>query len=244
MTTALWNEDYSASFIRFAEHFVPDRAEQSAVISAMVGPLADGVVLDLCSGPGALGRRLLTDHPECRVVGMDASGAMLAEASRELTEFAERFTIEHFDLGAADWRQRDIAPTAVVSSLAVHHLTGEQKQQLYQDVHNMLAPGGSLVIADLVAPVGDRSHELARRMWDEWVKANADATGLGDEPYRAFHVLEWSCFEYPDDLDKPSPLPDQLRWLDEIGFVEVDAYWMKAGHAIFGGAKAGGRRDG
>ncbi|MFY1584683.1 class I SAM-dependent methyltransferase [Micromonospora sp. WMMD734] len=244
MTTALWSEDDSASFIRFAEHFVPDRAEQMAVISAMVGPLGDGVALDLCSGPGALSRRLLVDHPACRVVGLDASDAMLTEASRELAGFGDRFGVERFELGAPDWRRRDVAPAAVVSSLAVHHLTGKEKQQLYRDVYDMLAPGGSLVIADLVEPVGPRSRELARRMWDEWVRDNADRTGLGDEPYRAFHALEWSCFEYPDELDKPSPLPDHLRWLDDVGFTDVDVYWMKAGHAIYGGTKQRSGRDG
>lgn len=243
MTTTLWTEADSDSFLRFAEHFVPDRDEQMTVVSAMVGAVGDGTVLDLCCGAGALSRRLLTDNPDGSVVGLDASQAMLAEAGTALAEFGGRFTAERFDLADPEWRQRSVAPAAVVSSLAVHHLSGEQKQQLCRDVHTMLVAGGSLVITDLVAPVGSRGHELARRMWDEWVKDNAERGGLGDEPYRAFHALEWSCFEYPDELDKPSPLPDQLRWLTEAGFVDVDVYWMKAGHAIFGGRKAEGGRD-
>ncbi|WP_117209501.1 class I SAM-dependent methyltransferase [Allorhizocola rhizosphaerae] len=229
-TTAVWSEEDSASFIRFAEHFVPDRAEQAAVVTAMVDP-GRGTVLDLCCGAGGLSRRLLLDHPDCRVVGLDASDAMLAEASRQLASFGDRFRAERFDLGSPEWRRRGTAPAAVVSSLAVHHLTGDEKQALYRDMHELLAPGGSIVIADLVQPVGDRALELARRMWDEWVRAQ------GDEAHRAFHALEWSCFEYPDELDKPSPLRDQLQWLTEAGFGDVDAYWMKAGHAIFGGTK-------
>jgi hypothetical protein len=39
----------------------------------------------------------------------------------------------------------------------------------------------------------------------------------------------------PDDIDRPSRLFDQLKWLERAGFVDVDVYWMQAGHAIFGG---------
>lgn len=244
MTSTLWSEEDSASFIRFAEHFVPDRAEQMAVVSEMVGPLGGGLALDLCSGPGVLSARLLADHPRSRVVGLDVSDTMLEESRRALADYGDRYTTEHFDLGSADWRARAEAPTAVVSSLAVHHLTGEEKQQLYRDVHEMLAPGGSLVIADLVAPVGARSAALSNRMWDEWVREHSAASGLGDEAYQAFHALEWNYLQYPDELDKPSPLGDQLTWLSAAGFTDVDAYWLKAGHAIFGGTKAGERRDG
>lgn len=39
-----------------------------------------------------------------------------------------------------------------------------------------------------------------------------------------------------DEADSETFL-DQLQWLGEAGLVKVDVYWMKAGHAIFGGRK-------
>lgn len=238
--TEAWSENDSASFIRFAGQFVPDRAEQLAVVSKMIGPLGDGVVLDLCSGTGELSHRILADHSRCRIIGLDGSDKMLAESRRTLAAFGDRYRPERFDLGATHWRKQNPAPTAVVSSLAIHHLDGSGKNRLYRDVFNMLRPGGMFVVADLFFPSSEPGRELARRMWDEWVRANALASGLGEEPYKAFHALEWSWLQYPDELDKPSPLVDQLRWLGEIGFVEVDVYWLKAGHAIFGGRRLGG----
>ena len=41
----------------------------------------------------------------------------------------------------------------------------------------------------------------------------------------------------PEDIDKPSPLLTQLKWLEQAGFKAVDVFWMQAGHAIFGGWK-------
>ena len=48
----------------------------------------------------------------------------------------------------------------------------------------------------------------------------------------------WNYYRQPDDpIDRPSSLAEQLGWLREIGFVGVDAFWVKAGHALFGGYK-------
>jgi hypothetical protein len=38
-------------------------------------------------------------------------------------------------------------------------------------------------------------------------------------------------------MDKPSGIFEQLRWLAAAGFTAVDAYWLQAGHAIYGGQK-------
>jgi tRNA (cmo5U34)-methyltransferase len=39
-------------------------------------------------------------------------------------------------------------------------------------------------------------------------------------------------------MDKPSPIFEQLKWLETAGFTAVDVYWMQAGHAIYGGQKS------
>ena len=59
--------------------------------------------------------------------------------------------------------------------------------------------------------------------------------------YERFEELEWNLFREtePDPIDRPSPLFDQMKWLEEAGLTDVDVFWMKAGHAIFGGRKAG-----
>ncbi|WP_420082247.1 class I SAM-dependent methyltransferase [Streptomyces sp. JL4002] len=235
-----WNEQDSQDFIRYGEYFVPERAAQAAVIaSAIPTPPPGALILDLCCGQGRLSAALLEAFPQAEVVGLDISTTMLETAGRELASFGDRFRTEHFDLAASAWRVRDRAPWAVVSSLAVHHLDGEGKQQLFRDVYAMLRPGGAFVLADLVEATGPLGHELARRMWDEAVREQSAEAGV-PAAYEKFHELEWSHYHYPDPLDRPSPLGDQLNWLARTGFAHVDAYWMKAGHAVFGGVKQEG----
>ena len=59
------------------------------------------------------------------------------------------------------------------------------------------------------------------------------------EPFERFLAMGWNYFSAGEDdpVDKPSPLLDQLRWLEDAGFEKVDVFWMKAGHALFGGSK-------
>lgn len=35
-----------------------------------------------------------------------------------------------------------------------------------------------------------------------------------------------------------SRLFDQLKWLEDAGFADVNVHWMLAGHAVFGARKA------
>jgi SAM-dependent methyltransferase len=164
---------------------------------------------------------------------------MLRKAGVRLERFDDRFEGVLFDLGGDDWRRIDSKVKAVVTSLAVHHLIGQEKANLFTDVYQMLAPGGSFIIADIVDPNHHRSKILAAAAYDAAVLERSIAfdghTGAFDffrrEGWNIFHELD------PDDIDKPSPLYDQLLWLDAAGFDSIDVFWMRAGHAIFGGWK-------
>jgi hypothetical protein len=125
--------------------------------------------------------------------------------------------------------------------LAVHHLDGSQKQVLFRDVHNMLAHEGTFIIADLVEPAHQLGWKLAARAWDEAVRERALELDGTTEGFSFFERERWNMYRHfdPEDIDKPSCLFDQLKWLEQAGFVDVDVYWMRAGHAIFGGWKPG-----
>jgi tRNA (cmo5U34)-methyltransferase len=77
--------------------------------------------------------------------------------------------------------------------------------------------------------------DLAAFEWDEAVKERAMAIDGNLSAFNFFAQQHWNTYRYPDPVDKPSRLPDQLKWLEQAGFVDVDVYWMRAGHAIYGG---------
>jgi tRNA (cmo5U34)-methyltransferase len=117
---------------------------------------------------------------------------------------------------------------------------------LFRDLFAALAPGGALAVADLVQPRSVSAHRYAAAAWDEAVRRRSLELAGDLRPLEVFRAERWNYYAdpQPDPCDQPSPLADQLRWLEDAGFTSVDVVWMKAGHAVFGGIKAGAGRPG
>jgi tRNA (cmo5U34)-methyltransferase len=104
-------------------------------------------ILELGTGTGETARRLLEHHPGAQLIGIDESDSML-QAAREALPSART------ELHAQ--RLEDPLPPGpfdlVASALAVHHLDGDAKADLFARVHEVLEPGGLFVLADVVVP--------------------------------------------------------------------------------------------
>jgi len=73
--------------------------------------------------------------------------------------------------------------------------------------------------------------------WDAIVQQQSLDYSGSSTSYERFRD-GWNHYREPDlEFDKPSGLFEQLRWLSEAGLREVDCYWLRAGHAIYGGYK-------
>jgi tRNA (cmo5U34)-methyltransferase len=234
-----WNETDSREFIDHGRFFVPEREEQIAAVLALIPEPGEGRLVDLCCGEGLLSAALLERFPRARILAMDLSPAMLAQARVTCAAHGDRFETRPFDLADRSWRTFPEPVHAFVSSLAIHHLDGAGKRELFHDLAGPLVPGGALVIADVVLPATPAAHALAAQAWDEAVRRRSlELVGqLG--PYEIFRDERWNLWAdpAPDPIDQPSPLFDQLRWLAEAGFTGVDVCWMKAGHAVYGGVR-------
>jgi tRNA (cmo5U34)-methyltransferase len=234
-----WAERDSQAFIDYGNYFVPEREEQIAIICELVNAGdAERRVLELCCGEGLLARALLARFPRASVQAYDGSPEMLQRAQQNLAEFAPRFQTRQFDLAAHDWREQQGEQfDAVVSSLAIHHLDGAEKQALFRAVYTMLAPGGVFVVADVIEPAHARGVSVAARAWDDAVRQRALALDGHLAAFDFFTRDGWNLYRHPDPLDKPSRLVDQLNWLAAAGFTDTDVHWLKAGHAVFSGHK-------
>jgi tRNA (cmo5U34)-methyltransferase len=236
-----WGANASQTFIDYGRYFVPEREQQIETICDVVPPREGAFnILELCCGAGLLAGALLERFPSCTVYGYDGSPQMLDTARANLARYGERFQTLRFDLSDGAWRKPTFPVHAVVSSLAIHHLDGEGKLQLFRDVYALLEGGGALVIADVIAPAHPLGATAAAKAWDAAVRKRSLEFDGNLAAFEAFEREKWNMYRYfdPDDIDKPSLLLDQLKWLEQAGFSDVDVYWMLAGHAIFGGRKA------
>jgi tRNA (cmo5U34)-methyltransferase len=237
-----WQESDSQDFIDYGRYFVPQREYQLQTIADLIPPPQGAAhILELSCGEGLLAEVLLRRFPNITLHGYDLSPAMLTQAQARLAHFAERFVPRQFDLAKSDWRTADPAFHAIVSSLTIHHLDGPDKLRLFLDLAQMLHPGGVLVVADLVAPTRGLGTAVAAKAWDEAVRQRSQQLDDNDNALAAFQRLKWNLFRYPEDpdvaIDKPSSLLDQLKWLEQAGFTQVDLHWAVAGHVIYSGVK-------
>ncbi len=231
-----WSEENSRDFIDYGRYFVPGREEQIRAICDLVPAVEQAGILELCCGEGLLAQALLERLPGSTVLGLDGSHEMLEAARLRLEPFGERFRPGKFDLSAADWRGGGERYHAVVSSLAIHHLDGPAKAQLFRDVFTLLRPGGAFIVADVILPAGPKAAAYAAGVLDETVREQSLKLDGDQKAFEWFQRAQWNLFRYPEDpVDRPSTLFDQLQWLTQAGFEQVDVFWMRAGHAVFGG---------
>ena len=119
---------------------------QQAVALATV-ELTVARVLDLGTGTGETLSAVLARHPGAVAVGVDKNEAMLAAAHRRLAGVT-------VGLRVADLT--DALPAGpfdvVVSALAIHHLEGSDKADLFARIAGVLRPGGRFVLGDVVIP--------------------------------------------------------------------------------------------
>jgi tRNA (cmo5U34)-methyltransferase len=235
-----WREDDSSLFIDYGRAFTPEREHQQAIIAELVASGAPERVVELCCGAGDLLLLLLERLPEMQALGLDGSPTMLAKTKETCAAHAGRLELCAFDLAASDWRKLAPAPDAVCSSLAVHHLDGAGKRQLFKDLHAALRPGGVFVLADLIRPDSDAGWRIAAKDWDRAVAERSAQIYGDDRAERRFAELRWNLFTWPDDntIDHPSTVAEHLAWLAEAGFEAIELHWLQAGHAIFSARKA------
>jgi tRNA (cmo5U34)-methyltransferase len=122
---------------------IPGYEQLQAAVAAATKDLQASTVLELGTGTGETALRVLAQHPQARWTGIDASAAMLDRARARLPEDAD-LRLAHLE---------DPLPSGpfdlVVSVLAVHHLDGNAKRDLFtriaQVTHNF-------VLGDVVVP--------------------------------------------------------------------------------------------
>lgn len=234
-----WSEGNSKFFIDYGKYLVPGRELQIETICSLIKPGKEkSVILELCCGEGLLAEAILKQYNDCTVIGLDGSEEMLDISKTRLKQFGNRFKPVTFDLNSKEWRNEYKPVSAVVSSLAIHHLSGEEKKELFNDVYLMLDTGGSFVIADIILPASEKGNIYAANLWDKIVKERSLEIDSDIKFFETFEKLCWNYFKYPDDIDKPSTIFDQLLWLKEAGFTGVDVFWLKAGHAVYGGFRS------
>ena len=238
---SVWTEEDSRAFIDIADVAVPGRREQVEMLLSLVPSQAEEPFLaaELCCGEAVFAEQLLERFSSCRLLALDGSPVMLESARRRLGRFGDRAELRQFDLDSGDWvSEMPGGFRCVFSSLALHHIDADAKRQLFRELGARLEPGGALLIADIIEPVSGLVQRAMDSAWQRIAREQSLVLSGSLELYQRAVDEGWAPgSEEPDGSaeETPSRLFDQLKWLAEAGFAQVDCFWMRAGIAIYGG---------
>ena len=164
-------------------------------------------VLDLGSGDGRLLGLVLLARPNVSAIALDFSTAMLV---RLRGRFSSARNVQVIDHDLQNRLPQFGKFDAVVSSFAIHHLTHERKRALYAEIFAALNPGGVFCNLEHVASSTDALHG------------------------KFLESIQWPN---EDPSNKLLDLHQQLVWLREIGFQDVDCLWKWRELALMVGLK-------
>lgn len=207
----------------------------AAVHALSLLPTSPRSMLELGAGTGRLSSRLLHRFSKMRLHALDGSQAMLGKARQNLRGFEKRVEFVHSDFGRRHWSSGFPKFDAVISTAAIHHLTGAGKRRLFQEVFDHLNPGGMFIVGD---PVWPSVSALKRRddlMWATYIQGRYRQLKGEDKPVG--EILDWINATRDAEGDQPSSLEEQLQWMRDAEFKHVDCHWKSYGFAVFGGTR-------
>ncbi len=158
---------------------------------------------------------------------LDLSAPMLersADRVREINSGTVRTIQTDFRTAALVDASYDV----IVAAAVLHHLRDDDDWSCaFRKLYDLLAPGGSVWITDLVF---HERREIQAMMWDRYGQY---LTSIGDTDYRD------KVFAYIDREDSPRSVTFQLDLLRSVGFDTVDLLHKNSCFAAFGAVKHG-----
>jgi len=133
---------------------ITDERLTTRLVEAM-GAIGKGVVLDLACGPGIVTAALA--RTARAVVAFDLTPEMLAKARQRCAQ-AGLGNVTFTEGSATDLPFAAGAFDGVVTRLAIHHF--KEPRRVMDQVFRVLAPGGTLVVADVVSSENAQASAL------------------------------------------------------------------------------------
>jgi len=211
-------EHMRQAFNRFAqdydaprEYIIPEmRQFYAAAVWAAESDHPTPAILDIGAGTGLMSAWMLEKFPDAHLTLVDIAENMLAMARER---FQDR---EHTRYVIADYSTGDLGgPYDIAcSALSIHHLESADKRRLFKRIFAVLKPGGIFVNADQADGETPYFHERYLAYWNTFLENGP----MCEEQHK-------EILKRRDTLDKNEKLSNQLAWLKEAGFSDVDVVY-------------------
>jgi SAM-dependent methyltransferase len=233
----VWQDPKVANGFADRRASVPGTQIQLDVLRRLIErvPTRNLHVLDIGCGDGFLLAKVMEFAKVDNAVALDGSAAMLERARKRFAGHPG-VTLVEADFNSSQWTRRlsHRAFDAVISGYAIHHSEDLRKREIYRDVFGLLAPGGVFINVEHVASATALGEDIWEHAWAEYDAAYRRAQGEQIDFETALAQHRNSDQKAANRL---ASVRDQLDWLSQIGFVDVDCYCKYLELAVLAGFK-------
>lgn len=179
-------------------------------------------VLDIGAGTGLFASLVTEKYKKAELTLYDVSGKMLEEAKKRFE--SSDLEIKYVE---KDYFKEEIEGEydLIISALSIHHLSHSEKQKLFSKLFSVLKESGIFINADQALGESPEIEKAYQTFWLEKVKEN--------------DVSEASLSSALERMkeDQMSTLSDQLKWLKQANFSEVNCWYQNYSFVVYSGRK-------
>ena len=161
---------------------------------------------------------------------------MLTLGREQNANLKDRVSFIQGSLETPDWlRSVEGSFDAVISARALHHFTENQRRRdIFKEVFSLLCQGGCFINADNVRAPTKTLTERYRRARDEYLDRFVRQSTGGKTTLAEVRAATPSSYHGPHNNGY---LEEELAWLKEAGFEDVDCFWKLTTTVVYGGFK-------
>ncbi|MGC9517043.1 MAG: class I SAM-dependent methyltransferase [Methanomicrobiales archaeon] len=217
-------EEEAVEFDRIIKVIIPSYLEMiESLVSVLPFHESSPInVLDLGCGTGNVSKQIKNKFPNSKITCLDLAEKMIDMAKIKLSPYND-ITYKTIDFRNFNFKQDfDV----IISSLAIHHLTNQDKQKIYQKIYDSLHLGGVFYNADILLGSNEKLQDV---YMDKWNKHMMKKISKGE--------IESKWLPKHKEEDIPAKITDHLEWMEKAGFKEIDVVWKYYYFGVYGGTK-------
>ncbi|NEO55025.1 MAG: methyltransferase domain-containing protein [Okeania sp. SIO3B5] len=238
----VWTKaDLAQKYLSGVRSAIPLATEQIEIILRIIQATIPQVnnFLDLGCGDGILGQAILSQYPNSQGVFLDFSETMIEAAKSKIADnYQGNLEFINQDYGLPEWvsKIQEKAPfDVVVSGFSIHHQPDIRKQEIYQEIYQLLKPGGLFLNLEHVASPSKLIEQLFDELFVDSLYAFHQSQGNKNQ---SREKINQQYYNRPDkEANILAPVETQCDWLRKIGFIHVDCFMKLFELALFGGIK-------
>ena len=231
------DNEFAENYLDKADIYIVERRKMFWYVSSLFQHFFSGrkriKLLDIGCGDGVLTEELFRADGSISATLIDGNDGMLQRAKERLKAFQDvsflKASFQEILAGEIELGSYDLC----VSSMAIHHLEMNEKGFIFKKILSHLNADGHFINIDVVLPPSEELESWYFAIWRDWLGHMMDHYNVTDEAPEDLIKR----YKDPNSMNKPDTLINQLKALEEEGFLDVDCYFKNGIFVVFGGKR-------